>query len=194
MYRAIHSQIGITLCALLALLPQAASAAGLSYNFFEVSYIETQLDATPGRINGDGLALAASIVVDQTLAFVIEHEDVDYAPDINVTKLYLGLDFHKPNSPTGDVYFGFGLLEVELAAPGIAEHDTGKAFSLGLRSKGSDTTEIYLELTRTDVGNRSDNGYAFGAVLFSNQRISYKLVYRASDDDTSTLLGIRSIF
>ncbi len=195
MCRATRSQIGITLCALLALLPQAASAAGLNYNFFEVSYIETELDGTSGRINGDGLALAASIVVDPTLAFVIEHENVDFDLDINATNLYLGFDFHKPNSSTGDVYFGFGLLEVDLSGPGIAsEHDTGKALSLGLRSMGSDTTEIYLEFTRNDVGNRTDKGYSFGAVLFSNQRIQYKIVYRDSDFDTSTQLGIRSTF
>lgn len=170
-------------------------ASEINYNFFELGYLETELDVSDIDEDGDGYEFNASLGVSPTLAVVLGYQDVEFDEDIEADLLSLGIDYHKPYSNTGDIILGLAFLESEIDAPGIGKFDeSGNELRLEIRSKSSQKTEFSIGLSRIEIDDDSDTGYFLGVVNGAPQGFQFVLRYTDREDTSSILVGLRSGF
>src|SRR5690606_27409430 len=73
-----------------ALLPLGAVAQDLDYTFVELSYMDTDLDAGPIDVGGDGFGLEGSLSVTDSVFLFANYETQDYGFGVDASSYDLG--------------------------------------------------------------------------------------------------------
>ena len=191
------------LAAGLALAPFAAAAQGPSYDYLDISYIDSEAeDDTEG--DGFGGEMVASFADG---AFFIgeystrEFEDGGSSLELSVLSLGIGVA-----GPVGEseLISAFGALtyedaEVEVNVPGFGsgdESESGYGLQGGLRAMLSDNFELHARYKRLDIDDDNETLVRFGAVLGLDQGFSVTLDYETYDEAEidELRLGVRFDF
>lgn len=181
------------LAALLYVGPSQGSA--INYSYFELGYVEADLDVEGKDFDGDGFEFNLSYGFSDVLAFVLGYQDVEFDDDVDASLLKLGIAYHKPYSNTGDVIVGLAAVDSDVDAPGISSIDeSGNELTLEIRNMTSANTELSIGLTRLEIDGESDSGFFLGAVTGNPQGFQFVLDYIDRDDTSSIMLGLRSVF
>jgi hypothetical protein len=183
----------LSIAALLYAGQSAASA--INYNYFELGYLETELDLSGIDDDGDGYEFNASLAVGETLAVVVGYQDVEFDADVEADILSLGIAYHKPYSTTGDMILGLAYLDFEAdASGGGSVEESGNEISLEIRSRTSPQNEVHFGLVRREIDDDSNSGYLLRIVNGDPQGFQFVIDYEDIDYGSSLMLGLRSVF
>jgi hypothetical protein len=173
---------------LLAALPLAAQAEGMSYSYVEADYVDVDIDNAP---SGDGFGLRGSVgFANNWFAFA---DYVDASVDVvDIETISVGVGGHYPVASNLDAVGRIGYTEVDLSAAGFGgASDDGYLLSLGLRGQMSqfeaEGNVIYTDLS--DGGDETAFEVA-GRWNFTDM-FSAGVAYRVGDDVNYLYAGVR---
>ena len=181
------------LVALALMVPGLATAQEFDYNFIEFAFLDTEIDAGPVDIDGDGFALSGSYAIADNMYVIAGYSDSDYDFGLDGTLLNLGVGFYTGLKEDLDFVADLSYLDAEVAGSGGSVDEDGYSIRAGVRARINPSLElegglVLIDLTDSDTGFRGTARYYFNdefAVFGSLQDI---------DNETSFNIGVRYEF
>src|SRR5690606_34637663 len=117
------------------LLPIAAAAQetapALDYTFVEVSYLNSELDAGPLDVDGDGLGLEGSLALTDSVYVFGTYESYDYDFGVDATSYVLGGGYRLGLQPELDLVADLGWVHADVDGPFSGDDDNGVQLRVG---------------------------------------------------------------
>src|SRR5690606_16674483 len=114
-----------------AVLPLGAAAQDLDYTFVEAAYVNSEIDAGPLDIDGDGLGLQGSVLITDDVFLFGEYASYDYDGGFDATSYSLGAGMRWGLKPELDLVGDLGYVHAELDRPVLPDVDDD-GFRLGI--------------------------------------------------------------
>jgi hypothetical protein len=180
--------------AALALIPPAFAQDGLSYNFLELGYANSEIDDLD--VDGTGFGVRGSYGFTSNFHGFASYLDEDYDFDIGVSQFEAGAGFNTSLTPKIDFVgtLSFVNLSVDVPGGGNAD-DSGLALGVGLRGRLSEAFELRGEVKYAefdDAGN--DTTFGVGGRYYFTPMFAVGADLGFNDDGTSWMLGGRFDF
>jgi len=185
--------------AMLAISSTALSKE-ISYDFIQGTYSSISItDSSLPDIDGNGFSVSGSFSISPNLAINAGYESTSFdrvlGIDLDATALTFGITAHTAVAPGTDVFGSFSMLNSDVEASNgfttISDDDTGNIISIGLRHMLSETVELVIGASRTDIFDATSNIFGLGARFYANDTFSLGVGYSAGDDTDSILLNAR---
>jgi hypothetical protein len=180
--------------AALALVPPAFAQDGLSYNFLELGYANSEIDDLD--VDGNGFGVRGSYGFTSNFHGFASYLDEEYDFDIGVSQFEVGAGFNTGLTPKIDFVgtLSFVNLSVDVPGGGNAD-DSGLALGVGLRGRVSEAFELRGEVKYAefdDAGN--DTTFGVGGRYYFTPMFALGADLGFNDDGTSWMLGGRFDF
>ncbi|MGH8129612.1 MAG: outer membrane beta-barrel protein [Steroidobacteraceae bacterium] len=177
---------------LLAALPLAAQAEGMSYSYIDLGYVETDIDNGP---TADGFGVRGSVGFAENYFVFAEYTDQDLR-GVDIEQFAVGLGGHLGLSETLDLVGRFGYLDAEVSAGGASASADGYLVSAGLRGQVAEDFELEGHVIHRDLGNQGgdDTALSIGGRYFFTGQFALGLEYETSDDADTIFVGGRLSF
>jgi hypothetical protein len=177
-----------------AMLPLGAAAQDLDYTFVEAAYVDTEVDAGPFDIDGDGLALTGSYLITDTVFLLGEYSSYDYDGSLDATSYALGAGMRWGLKPELDLVGDLSWVHAELDRPVQSDiDDDGFRFGVGLRSRVHDDIEVQAGIRYLDLDD-SDTFLTLGGRYYFTDNVAAGLGLSLNDDDTGWNVSLRAEF
>jgi hypothetical protein len=176
-----------------ALLPFGAVAQDLDYTFVELSYMDTELDAGPVDVGGDGLGLNGSLSLTDNVFLFAGYETQDYSFGVDASSYDLGAGMHWGLSPQLDLVTDLAWVHAKVETPLGDFDDDGFGLGVGLRSRINDSFELQGGLRYIDMED-SDTFLSLGGRWHFNEALAAGFGLDINDDATGWTLGLRAGF
>lgn len=179
-----------------ALMPIAALAqeGRLDYTYVEAAYVDTERDAGPFDVDGDGLALKGSLSITDTVFVFADYNSYDYDFGLDATGYELGAGMRWGLKPELDLTADVAYVHAEVDLPGGGDFDDdGLGLGVGLRSRVHDQIEVQGGIRYVDLDD-SDTFLTLGGRYYFTETVAVGLGLELNDDDTSWRLSIRAEF
>ena len=195
--RTIHRS---TFMAVILLSSSNAISREISYDFIQGTYSSVTDSSLPnGDIDGDGLGVSGSLGITQNLALTAGFNATSFDSyqgiDIDTSEFVLGVTLHAPIAVGTDVVANFSALKAKVEVTGGAQpfddNDTGIVAGIGLRHLVTNSIEVDVGFSYTDVFDDSFTTFGLGARLYANEQISFGIGYATGDDVDALLLNAR---
>jgi hypothetical protein len=180
----------------MSMLVSGASFAGdVSYTYLRLSYVNTEIDAGPVNVDGDGLELDGSFgFVNNAFAFGT-YSDLDLDFGVDASLLEIGGGYHHRITPKVDLVGRLGYVRADFDTSFAGGNDDGLLLSGGVRSRINDSIEGRAALNiRTIDAGANDTELDLGGDYYVTDRITVGIGLRLGDDVTTWFLGGRYSF
>ncbi|MBI2383143.1 MAG: outer membrane beta-barrel protein [Gammaproteobacteria bacterium] len=182
----------------------AAQAAGLSYDYLDLSYIRIEPDEFDVDVDGFGAEVSAAL---SDRCFLLGHfsrvESEDFSlgglsGSIGAQTLAAALGAHHALGGSADVVGMAGIVYQEADGNGdfaaLEDDDTGYALRLGVRGQPTGALELQGFATYLDIFDDSETSIAGRALLHLGPRFALFGEYATSDDADTLAGGVRVNF
>lgn len=184
--------------ALLAAAP--AAAFEMSYDTFSIGYEQVEI----ADIDFSGFSFAGTAALNERIfvlgAYTTVESDDEYGSifagfdtvDANVKQL--GIGAHSPVSDNVDFVASISYVEEELESTVASADGDGYSLSAGIRARPTRMTELSAAVTRSEIEDEGDTGYAVGGRIFVSPAASIGLAFSSADDVDGTTVSVRFDF
>jgi hypothetical protein len=164
-----------------------------SYTFFQVEYVELNVDGFSE--NPDGFSLAGSVALNDTFHLFGGHTQTTgraLGAGVDTSGYTLGLGAHVSLTPRVDLVGELGLVGTEVRRLGATLDDDGLALAGGLRMWASREVELVLGLARADLERADgDSSIHFAGVLHVAQHVGLVGNLSVGDEADAASVGLR---
>ena len=182
---------------LLSLLALAspAFADGLNYNYLEAGYFEVDVDDSFIDVDGDGIAIAGSFEVGESMFVVAEYGTADLDFGVDLDELKFGLGVHTPVGDNADFFGTVSYVSVEASALGVSADDDGFGATVGVRAMVSDAIELAGQVEYIDLSDSGDDtSFGGSAWYYFSDNFSVGVKADFGDDVSTYGLAARLFF
>jgi hypothetical protein len=186
----------VAIAAALAVVGSAA-AAELDYNYAELRYIETELDAGPVDVDGDGFEIGGSLELAQSVHIFGNFQTLDFGSGIDVSAFEIGGGYAMPLNTGTDLVARLSYIdgEIDTPGPGGDADDSGFGFSAGARRMFTPKVEGRAFVNYVDLDESGDEvSFEIAGDYFLNDQIALGASLELGDDVTSWTIGARWFF
>ncbi len=192
-------QCGLLL-AVFMLLPSIVTSRELRYDFIQGTYSSVTDSSLPGSdVDGDGLGVSGSLGITQNLALTAGFNATSFDSyqgiDIDTSEFVLGVTLHAPIAVGTDVVANFSALKAKVeVSDGVRsydDNDTGVVAGIGLRHLATNSIEVDVGFSYTDVFDDGFSTFGLGVRFYANEKISFGIGYATGDDVDALLLNAR---
>lgn len=176
-----------------ALLPLGAVAQDLDYTFVELSYMDTELDAGPLDVGGDGFGLTGSLSLTDNMFLFGSYDTQDYGFGVDASSLDVGAGMRWGLKPGLDLVGDLAWVKVEVESQLVSADDDGLGLGLGLRGRMNDSLELQGGLRYVDLDD-SDTFLSLGGRWYFTDVLAAGFGLDINDDTTGWTLGLRAEF
>jgi len=176
-----------------ALLPLGAVAQDLDYTFVELSYMDTDLDAGPIDVGGDGFGLEGSLSVTDSVFLFANYETQDYGFGVDASSYDLGAGMRWALKPQLDLVGELAWVNVDVETPMGDADDDGLGLGVGLRGRVNDSFELQGGVRYLDLED-SDTVLSLGGRWYFTRTLAAGFGLSLNDDVTGWTLGLRAEF
>lgn len=181
-----------TAAILLAASPLMAHADDMSYRYFQLGYIETNIDGISS--DADGFGTRGSIGFAKNF-FVFTEMNMQEVQNVDVDQYAVGLGAHFPISDAVDIVGRAGWAKVKLDGGEGSVDESGYIAGLGIRGKAGEHVELEAGVVHVDYGSGADDtGAEIAARYHFNKRWAVGLEYTDTGDLSSVFAGVRVNF
>jgi Outer membrane protein beta-barrel domain len=175
----------------LALAPLAALAEGMSYNYVDGAYVQTDIDGVGP--SADGWALRGSVGFGYNWFAFAEYASQS-VQGIDFATTTVGLGGHYALNDQLDLVGGAGWFSVDVSPGGFS--DDGYLLNLGLRGRVTEGVELEGGVRYTDLGgnNGDDTAFYAGGRFHFNKTWAIGAEYQDGNDSSSILAYVRASF
>lgn len=148
----------------LVLAPALGFADGFDYTYVDAGIVNSELDAGPLDVDGDGLSFSGSFALNDQLFLVGGYSDQEYDFDLGLglglsfdtSMLNVGVGFHTSLSQNLDFVADLSYVDAEVYTPFGTLDESGYGIGAGIRTRAGDSFEIdaglrYLDLSGSDT-------------------------------------------
>lgn len=195
----------ITRCAAaLVLVPMAALADGLSYNYLQAGYVKVEPEE--GDIDADGWAGRVSGLVSEVAYVFASYSNVETddftdgffgTGSLESETITAGLGFRGSIAPSTDFNAEVAYVHAEISGNGDfagSEDDNGFALGAGLRHLFAPQFEGGLSVDYVDVFDEDDTSFTVSGLFHVTPQFSIGAAYSISDDADGWTAGVRFNF
>lgn len=178
-----------------ALLAGGAAAAELNYNYAELRYVDTELDAGPFDIDGDGFEIGGSLELARSVHMFGSFRTLDFGP-VDATAFEVGAGYAMPLNNGADLVGRLSYIDGELDPSGGPDIDnSGFGFSAGLRNMFTPQFEGRAFVNYSDLDQSgSEASVELAGDWFLNDQVALGASLELGDDVTTWTLGGRWYF
>ncbi len=179
------------LALLLALVPAAAYADGLSYTYVETGWVNVDPDVGD---SGTGPSIGVSWGLGETLHVIGGYSDVDFDP-VTMTSWNVGAGFHRSFTDSLDFVGEASYIEAEVDVPlfGTVSED-GYAVCAAVRAMLTNAFELKGEVEYSDLGTDGETSFGATGLWNVNQRFAVGAGYEVADEADAVFVGFRIKF
>lgn len=187
--------------ALVAAPMLAHAADDMSYRYFQVGYLETDIDFTGESV--DGFGTRGSFGFADNFFVFTEFNSQEFSEtgiDIDFDTMAIGLGGHYPLNENIDLVgrLGYAKADVEVTVDGLPffdGDDSGYLAGAGLRGQMGDSVELEFGVIHQDYGqDLDDTGFEVMARYYFTKRWAAAVEYQDVGDFSSILAGVRYSF
>lgn len=184
------------LLALMALGAVPALADGLSYNYLEARYAESEIEFDFGPdINADGFLLGGSFEFAETVHLFVDYQTFEFDDAIETNMLVFGAGISSPIGANTDVVLRAGIVSAEFQTPFFTDDDDGYQFSIGLRSLLNESIEFYGNAAFSDLEfSGSQTSYTAGLDFYMGDTLAIGPAVTKTDETNTWSLGVKLYF
>ena len=194
----------LILATALITIPTISTSKEISYDYIQGTYSSVTIDTgtTAGDLDGNGFGVSGSFSVAPAIAITAGLGATSYdellGVSIDTAALTFGVTAHMAIAPNADIYGNFSVLragfEMSDGFTTYDDTDTGNVISAGLRFLATETVELELAFSRTDVFEETDNSFGAGIRFYASDKFSLGVAYQTADDVDALLLNARLDF
>jgi hypothetical protein len=186
--------VALGMAASLALAGNAA-AAELDYNYAELRYIETELDAGPFDVDGDGFEIGGSLELAQSVHIFGNFRTLDFDAGIDASAFEVGGGYAMPLNTGADLVARLSYIDGEIDTQGGDADDSGFGFSAGARKMFAPRVEGRAFVNYVDLDESGDEvSFEIAGDYFVNDQVALGASLELGDDVTSWTVGARWFF
>lgn len=174
-------------------LPIAAHADGFDYTFVEAGVLNSEVDAGPFDVDGDGFGVSGSFALQDNLHVVAGYSDQDYDFGIDGSLLNVGIGFNTGISQDLDFVADFSYIDAEVASGLGSVDEDGYGIGAGIRARTSDKVELEAGLTYVDLDD-SDTSLNLGGRYYFSDTFALGGALADNDGGLSWSIGVRAEF
>lgn len=176
-------------------LAGSAAAAELDYNYAELRYIDTELDAGPFDVDGDGFEIGGSLELTRSAHIFGNFQTVDFGSGVDVSAFEVGGGYAMPLNPGTDLVARLSYIDGEIDFPGGDADDSGFGFSAGARRMFTSQVEGRAFVNYVDLDESGDEvSFEIAGDFFLNDQVALGASLELGDDVTSWTIGARWYF
>jgi hypothetical protein len=178
---------------LLAAAPFFAHADDMSYRYFQVGYLETNVDGTSA--SADGFGTRGSIGFAENF-FVFTEINQQEIQNFDLNQYAVGIGGHFPISDNVDLVGRVGWARAEIDAGGGNDVDgDGYIAGAGIRGRAGEHIELEAGVVHVDYGSGADDtGAELAARYHFDKRWALALEYTDTGDLSTFMAGVRINF
>ncbi|MGW8368790.1 MAG: hypothetical protein ACWGPN_08935 [Gammaproteobacteria bacterium] len=179
--------LALTTCTALAAPGMALAQEGFDYRYFEVGFVDVEIDDT--SIDGDGIRLEGLHEFGDSFFLSAKYEDYDFDFDIDGSSLQIGGGYIHPFS--ADLHF---VAKGQYAQVEVNNYDDdGIGIGGGVRTRLTDTIEVDAMLNWFDFDDGGSDTYIdLRGRYYINQRFAVSLSFDIGSDYFETMgVGVR---
>jgi hypothetical protein len=179
--------------ALVATPMLAHAADDMSYRYFQVGYLETDIDVIDET--ADGFGTRGSFGFADNFFVFTEFNSQEFSVlgfDFDVDQLAVGLGGHYPLNENIDLVGRIGAAEIDIED---VFDESGYLVAAGLRGQVGDSVELEFGVIHQDYGqDLDDTGFEVMARYYFTKRWAASVEYQDVGDFSSVLAGVRYSF
>ncbi|MEX0734012.1 MAG: porin [Steroidobacteraceae bacterium] len=177
---------------LLAAVPLAAQAEGMSYSYIDLGYVETDIDNGP---TADGFGVRGSVGFAENFFVFGEYSNQD-VQGVDLDQFAVGLGGHLGLTEKLDLVGRVGYIDAEVSAGGFSVSVDGYLVSAGLRGQVAEDFELEGHVIHRDLGDAGgdDTAFSIGGRYFFTDQFALGLEYETSNDANTIFVGGRFSF
>ena len=188
------------LMAVILLSSSNAISRELSYDFIQGTYSSVTDSSFPNNnVDGDRIGISGSLGITQNLALTAGYNTTSFDSfqgiDIDTSEFVLGVALHAPIAVGTDVIGVFSALKANVESSdgtnSYDDNDTGIIIGIRLRHLVTNSIEVDVGFSHTDVFDESSNVFGLGTRFYANEKISFGIGYATGDDVDALSLNIR---
>lgn len=177
---------------MLAAVPLAAQAEGMSYSYIDLGYNEIDIDGAP---TGDGFGVRGSVGFAENFFAFAEYSTFGFPGGLDVDFYSVGLGGRLGVSDNVDLVGRAGYAKADASAGGLSADDDGYVVAAGVRAEVADGFELDGNVIYTDFGSGADDTeLAVGGRYFFTENFAVGAEFRTGDDADTIFAGVRFAF
>lgn len=189
--------------ALVAAPMLAHAADDMSYRYFQVGYVETEIDLPGSNETLDGFGTRGSIGFAENYFVFTEFNSQEFKQgggELNLDSLIIGLGGHYALTESIDLVGRVGAVELDLEVdtPGgsFDDEESGFLVGAGLRGQAGDHVQLEFGVVYEDLGGSGgdETGVEVAARYHFNKRWALAVEYQDLGDFGTFLAGVRVSF
>jgi len=185
----------VTASLMLAAMPVLAHADDMSYRYFQLGYLETDIDGVSSH--ADGFGTRGAIGFAENFFLFTEYSAQEVA-NIDVDQYAVGLGGHYAMSDTVDLVGRAGWTKVEASVSGTGGgsfDDDGYLVAAGVRGQVGEYVQLEAGVIYQDFGGGSDDtGAELAARYHFNKRWAAAVEYQDIGELSTIMAGVRVSF
>lgn len=176
-------------------LAGTTSAAELDYNYAELRYVDTEFDAGPFDIDGDGFELGGSMELAQSVHIFGSYQTLDFGSGLDTSAFQVGAGYAMPLSNGADLVARLSYIDGEIDTAGGDVDDSGFGFSAGARNMFTPQIEGRAFINYVDLDESgSETSFELAGDYFLNNQVALGISLELGDDVTAWTVGGRWYF
>jgi len=178
---------------LLAAAPFFAHADDMGYRYFQIGYLDTEIDGTSENADGFGTRGSFGFAENFFLFTEISQQEIQ---GIDIDQYAIGLGGHYGLAENVDLVGRVGWAKAEVdAGGGLSADGDGYIAGAGIRAKAGENVQLEVGAVHVDYGSGADDtGVELAARYHFNKRWAAALEYQDMGDLATIMAGVRISF
>lgn len=177
---------------LLAATPFLAQADDMSYRYFQLGYLETNVEGTSSSADGFGTRGSFGFADNFFVFTEISKQEVE---SVDIDQYAIGLGGHYGLSDSVDLVGRLGWAKAELDGGGLSADEEGYLAGVGIRAKAGEKVELEAGVIYVDFGSGADDtGAELAARFYFTPRWAAAVEYQDTGDLSTVMIGVRASF
>lgn len=174
-------------------LPFAANAQEFDYTFVEAGYVDSEIDAGPVDLDGDGFGVRGSLAINDTFHAFADYATQDLDFGLDASSFGVGAGRHWDIQDRLDFVGELSWINAEVDTPfGNADED-GFGVGAGLRFRSLNSVELQGMINYADL-NDSDTSLSLAGRYYLSDTFAVGGGLAIDDNDTAWNIGVRAEF
>ena len=167
---------------------------GMSYNYIEAAYIDTEIDDGLD-VDGDGIGVGGSVELGDFMFLTAGYSSQEFDFSVDLDQLSVGIGAHTPLTDNVDLVGSLRYIDAEVDTPFGDVDDDGYGAGLGIRARVTDVVELEGGINYIDLDDGGDDtSVAFGGRYYFTENFAVGAGVEFGDDVTSWSAGVRFEF